>query len=326
MLQPQPFKRLKFQCISNMGLMALKFLDFSFTPENNIPMKENNSILKMIVVPVNLDDASLIIAKQAAELAKDHGAVLHLLHAIDIQTLMGYYTFTNFLRPASFVSLTNQKNSLLQTWQRSLQINYGITITTEVAYGRWEKCILDCAHEKNAGLIALAKPIQKKWQRLFSIDPVEKIMQDSPCQVITLFSNTESVNQWKNVVIPVIDFIPELRIKTIFRIAKNCHIKIHLITLDNPRRDHNALQLPFIIDTLKMLKSVGNIQVQCSCIKRSLNAEHSFVDYANSIHADALMTSKKLPHSGFGQFWRNLMPRFLQLNSLEPETMYQPSI
>ena len=135
-------------------------------------MQENNSILKTIVVPVNLDDASLSIAKQAAELAKDHGAVLHLLHAINMQTLMGYYTFTNFFRPASFVSLTNQKNSLLLTWQRSLQISFGITITTEIAFGKWENCLLDCANEKNADLIALAKPVQKKWPRLFSKDPV----------------------------------------------------------------------------------------------------------------------------------------------------------
>ena len=118
-------------------------------------------------------------------------------------------------------------------------------------------------------------------------------MQDSPCQVIIFFSNTESVNQWKNIVIPVVGFIPELRIKTIFRIVKNNHLKIHLVTLDDPAREHNAKQFPFIMDTLKILKSVGNIQVQCSCIKQSLNAEHSFVDYANSIHADALMISKK---------------------------------
>ncbi|MEO7531143.1 MAG: universal stress protein [Sediminibacterium sp.] len=289
-------------------------------------MKENNGIIKTILVPVNLDDSSLVIAKQAAELAKDHGAILHLLHPIDSQTLTGYYTFTNFLRPASFVSLTNQKNNLLQTWQRSLKIMYGISITTEVAYGKWGKCILDCANEKKVDLIALAKPVQKKWWGMFLADPVERIMQDSPCQVITFFSNTESVNQWKNIVIPVAGFIPELRIKTIFRIAKNSQIKIHLVTLDNSGRERNAPQFPFIMDTLKMLKSVGNIQVQCSCIKPGLNAEHSFVDYANSIHADALMTGKKMPGSGFRKFWRNLVPRFLQFNSLEPETMYQPSI
>ena len=75
-----------------------------------------------------------------------------------------------------------------------------------------------------------------------------------------------------------------------------------------------------------MLKSVCNLQVQCSCIKPGINPEQSFVDYANSIQADALMTSKKIPQSGLGQFWRNLLPRFLKLNAFEPDTIYQPSI
>lgn len=289
-------------------------------------MKEPYDILKTIIVPVNLDKASLAIVRQAAELARDHGAVVHLLHIIDTQVRTGYVAFADFLRPASLLSLTNRKSAMLQTWQSSLQVIYGVTITTEVVCGKWENCILDCAREKKADLIAVSKPVQKKWKGFFRTDPVEKIIQNSPCQVITFFSNTESIEQWKNIVIPVVGFVPELRIKTIFRIARNSHVKIHLITLAPIRKEGSLTQFPFIIDTLKMLKSTGNIQVQCSCIKAGVNAEHDFVVYANSIQADVLITSRKIPHSGFSKLWRGLIPGFLQFSSFDPETMYQPSV
>ncbi|MEO8171520.1 MAG: universal stress protein [Sediminibacterium sp.] len=289
-------------------------------------MKENYNIVKKILVPVNFDDASLAIAKQAAELAKDHDAVLHLLHVIDRETMSGYYPFTNFTRRASCVSLANQRNGLLQTWQRSMQILYDIRIETSIGYEKWEKSVLAATTETEADLVVLPKPGKQGWKSFFYGDPIESVIQKSTCQVVTFFSESSSIHEWKNIVIPVQGFIPELRIKTIFRIARKNRIKIHLITLNQPVKDFATPQFPFIVDTLKMLKSAGNIQIQCSCIKRNKNAEHSFIEYANSVHADALMTNKRIKGNGLKNFWQNTLSRFLQFNSFEPGTTYQPSM
>jgi hypothetical protein len=121
-------------------------------------------------------------------------------------------------------------------------------------------------------------------------------------------------------------FIPEIRIKTIYHIAKNSQAKIHLVTLDNTRSDNNNTQFSFIMDTLKILKSAGNIQVECSCIKRGINPERSFVDYAARVNADVLMTNKRVSYSGLQTLFRNLAKPFLKMNYYGSKTSYQPTL
>jgi nucleotide-binding universal stress UspA family protein len=289
-------------------------------------MKESNPVLKRILLPVNLDEASLAMAKQVAELAKDHGAAMLLLHVVDTEPLLGKQAFSSFFCTDSFIANINHKNALLKTWQRSLQVLYGIHISIEVCYGNWVSSILSVATEKKADLIALTRPPARRWLAGFRRNPVETVMRRSPCQVMTLFSVAPSTSEWKNIVIPVIGFIPEIRIKTIYHIARNSQVKIHLVTLDNTGAGRNNPEFSFIMDTLKILKSAGNIQVECSCIKRSANPEHSFVEYADRVHADVLLTSKRIPHSGWQVFWRGILKPFLKLNYHEPETIYQPSL
>jgi nucleotide-binding universal stress UspA family protein len=271
-------------------------------------MKESNPVLKRILLTVNLDDASLAMAKQVAELAKDHGAALLLLHVADT-------AFSGFFCTESFIAKINHKNALLKTWQRSLQVVYGIQVSIEVCYGNRATCILSAAREKNADLVALTRPPARKWWAGFKRDPVETVMRRSPCQVMTLFSEAPSTSEWKNIVIPVIGFIPEIRIKTIYRIARNSQVKIHLVTLDNTGAGQSSPEFSFIMDTLKILKSAGNIQVECSCIKRSANPEQSFVQYADKIQADVLMTSKRIPQSGWQAFRRGMLRPFQKLNA-----------
>jgi nucleotide-binding universal stress UspA family protein len=136
-------------------------------------MKESNPVLKRILLTVNLDDASLAMAKQVAELAKDHGAALLLLHVADT-------AFSGFFCTESFIAKINHKNALLKTWQRSLQVVYGIQVSIEVCYGNRATCILSAAREKNADLVALTRPPARKWWAGLKRDPVETVMRPQP--------------------------------------------------------------------------------------------------------------------------------------------------
>jgi nucleotide-binding universal stress UspA family protein len=143
-------------------------------------MKENNPIVKRILLPVNLDDVSLVMAKQVAELAKDHGATLLLLHVIDTENVFRKQTFSGFFCTESFVATINHKNALLKTWQRSLQVSYGIHVSVEVSYGNWANAILSVAAAKNADLIALTKPPAKHWWAF-----LKKILLKPSCAAAT---------------------------------------------------------------------------------------------------------------------------------------------
>ncbi|NCI50821.1 universal stress protein [Sediminibacterium roseum] len=286
-------------------------------------MNESAPIVKRILLPVNLDQVSLAMARQVAGLAKDHGAALLLLHVADAENISFGKLLNRFFCTDSFVSNINHKDALLKTWQRNLQVSYGIPVSGEVCCGDWAGCILSAATARKVDMVALTRPPEQRWWTIFKNDPLETVMRRSPCQVMTLFSSAPGTNEWKNIVIPVTGFVPETRLKTIYPVARNNKVKIHLITIDN---NDNSPQFSFIMDTLKILKAAGNIQVECNCIKRSMNPEQSFVEYAGRVNADVLMTAKRLPYLGFRHFWRRLLRPFSKLSRYEPGTLYRPSL
>lgn len=255
-----------------------------------------NYAVKTILVPVEITTNYLSFAKQAAELAKQHGAEIHLLHIADIGACR-LSNFPWFVSPRVLSNLVKEKTSLLDTWERWIENDYSIKVTTTVDFGRKQKGILQYASKIKADLIALLQePTKKKWFSLWP-SPVEQIIKRSPCQVITFFSDKNSIAEWKQVVIPVTDFIPELRIRTIIDTAKIFKLKIHLVTIPTGNLDNQRADFYFLTETLKRLKPAGNVQVECCCLETGNSPVASFLKYTKSVGADILMTNMKFVDS-----------------------------
>lgn len=250
------------------------------------------NIIHRIIVPVNLDKAHLSIARQAAELAAEHGAVIDLVHVMKIPFLFSHSMFpqANFI---STVTLADQHKTILNTWKRWLEKEYKIRVLINVQWGNWKKIITGYAKKTEADVIALMQPMERSWLDNIIKNPVEYVIEKSKCQVITFFSEKEHISDWKNIVIPVTDFIPEQRIKTILEIARAYKIKLHLVTLGDPNPAVQGPGFPFVTGALKLLKSMGNVQVECCCIQKTSGRVNCYMDYAKLVNADVLMTRVK---------------------------------
>lgn len=248
-------------------------------------------IIENILVPVKLDSEHLAIVKQVAELAKEHESEIHLLYMAETafafgDPMMPWYTMAKY-----FYSKSSEKKSLLMTWKRWVEKNYGIKVTVAVDWGSWQKGVLGYAERSSADLIILKEqPAIKKWF-WFGKTPAEYVMSNSPCQVITLSAKNQTMMDWKQIVIPVTNFIPELRIKTIINIAKALKLKIHLITISPNEHSKQSRGFYFLTETLKRLKPSANIQVECKCLSMERNPAYSFLKYSGKVGADVLMTS-----------------------------------
>lgn len=251
-----------------------------------------NTSIRYILLPVQLDTASLSVARQAAEFAAKHNADLHLLHIADMKECQKRF-FNLFTRSGAndYHRITRQKTDMLNTWKRWLGKEYNINVSTTVDWGNWKKNILKHAEETGADLIALAEDPKHTKRTFFKISPLEQIIEKSPCQVITFFPGRHSMQEWKQVVIPVTRCIPVTRIQTIVDVAKQLSLKIHLVTMSGREIAGQASDFYFLTETLKRLKPAGNIQVECRCLKNESNPVSGFISYARSIGADLLMTN-----------------------------------
>ena len=252
-----------------------------------------HQIIKNILVPLDFSANNLSFVKQVAELAKQHGAEMHLLYTTNIRDWRSS-TFPWLISPNEFSELVKEKTSLLTIWKRWLERDYGIRVTTIISYDKKEREILHQIEMVNADLVALLEqPQMNKW---FAFWPttVERIIKKSPCQVITFFSDKATISDWKQVVIPITDFIPELRIQTIIDTAKIFKLKIHLVTIPLSGIESRPADFFYLTETLKRLKPAGNVQVECRCLKNGSSPIAIFLSYARSIGADIMMTNMQV--------------------------------
>lgn len=252
-----------------------------------------DKVVKNIVMPVKFDSVHLAIVKQVAELAKEHAATLHLLYISECRYIFGDSMLPWFSLAKNQYTHASEKTALLQTWKRWVETQYGIKVTTAMNWGSWKKNILAYLNNADADLLVL--PEQKEERKKFRIwkTPLEYIMGKSPCQVITLSAKNQTINDWKQIVIPITDFIPEQRIRTIIDIAKTLKLKIHLITVSPPDSAKKPNGFFFLTETLKRLKPLANIQVECKFLPMEKNPAYSYIQYTGRVGADVLLTNKK---------------------------------
>jgi hypothetical protein len=252
------------------------------------------SAIRSILVPVQADAASLSFAGQAAEIAKEHKAELHLLQTAGMYECRNHFlNLFTFAGVKDYHRLTNEKTALLNTWKKWLEKEYSIPVSITVDWGRWKDTLLKHAERSGADLIVLREEPAHMKQRWFRITELEGILEESPCQVITILGGHKGMQEWKQVVMPVTDDIPEKRIYTITEIAKKLKLKIHLVTVAGSERKNRQSDFYFLTETLKRLKPAGNIQVECRCLNENSNPSHSFLHYAQAVGADLLMTNMR---------------------------------
>lgn len=245
-------------------------------------------LVRRILMPVTLDAEFLPAIKQVAELAENHGAELHLLYVGDPAV---YKPQLWWFHPKVIpLGLTAEKKSLLQMLKEIICREHSISIHTAVEWGKWRTTVLSHATSIDADLIVLNETVVPKNKFPILKSNLAYIIERSPCQVITLFAAKTPAETWKQVVIPITDFIPEIRLRTIMETAISQKMKIHLITVGSDESSQRSTDFYFLTETLKRLKLAAHLQVECKCLDNNYSPLESFLSYTRSVGADLLMT------------------------------------
>lgn len=202
-------------------------------------------------------------------------------------------TPSNFWRKIFYYRKDNIKwrkeFAIFNAFKRRAEIELGSKISFKVNRGNQKKNVLNYANFINADTIVLKTEFKySKWY-FINEPPVAYLLRKSNCQTITLFTNNSSIYSWQNVVLPVSSFIPRTQLQIIIKAARSFKIKIHLIGTD-----HTNEGFYFLTETLKILKSTGNIKVECQYLNIMYNDVSGLFKYCDLVNADALITSERV--------------------------------
>lgn len=246
---------------------------------------------KKILVPTNFSEPAFRVLLHAAVLAEQTGAEIHLVHVIHYSALsMMRAPEINLISPTSFSVFLETKKQQMESLRRWVLEKYTVTIHTALPEGNIVHQLRDYVLKETIDLVLLHDTAKTTlWKRLFG-NNASAIQQKLAVPVITILDSTEKPFNWNDVVIPVTDFVPEARIKTIAAFAEKFRITIHFVAI----RAWGTARRPLgiLMQSLQFISSQCNTRVICKELKgERLHAAAR--NYAVKIHANALMENNE---------------------------------
>ncbi len=244
-----------------------------------------SKLINNILIPLTENNLNLHVINQVSYLLIGNNATIFLLYTAS--------TPVNFWRRIFYsrkrTSQWRKEFALFIDFKNQVQLQLGLKVRFRINWGNYKKSILNYAQLIHAHTIILKDDTtDAKWFRLKE-SPTAYLIRKCSCQIITLFNDNKHISNWKNVVLPVTSFIPQIGIQTIINAAKAFNIKIHLIGTDQSTKGFY-----FLTETLKIFKSTGNIKVECQYLETKENTVKSFLHYCHLVNADAFLTSVQM--------------------------------
>lgn len=149
-----------------------------------VPSTQKTFEIKTIVAPVDFSQASLDSLRYAAELARERGALLQIMHSFVIPELTGLQSSSR-IAAAQIQQLSAGKRQQIREYSSSVDlgdIEHAITIVQDVPH----RAIIDFSRREGADLICMGSHGRRGWARFFLGNTAERVLHGAPCTVVTV--------------------------------------------------------------------------------------------------------------------------------------------
>ncbi|MBI2486469.1 MAG: universal stress protein [Deltaproteobacteria bacterium] len=160
-----------------LGGTAIKVLRRSSLPVLTVREGRKGLDIKRILVPTDMSHGLSKDFKYAVKLSKEFGAIIHLLNIIEVGEFDFPLEIVEQLKGFSFRELKENIGKV--------NIEERIETRIEVAKNAW-RGIVKFAEEKDIDLIVMMTYGGRKYKGDFIGSVAEKVIQESPCPVITM--------------------------------------------------------------------------------------------------------------------------------------------
>ncbi len=146
--------------------------------------KEGVSMFKKILCPVDFSEFTKDVVAYAADISRQYGAELHVLHVIPNLT---YFTpYESFLTPENLVAMEKNIQDEVDRDFKKVLSAVGIDVRKVVRTGVAFVEIIDYAKTEGIDLIVMGTHGRSGIEHILIGNVAEKVVRKSPCPVMTI--------------------------------------------------------------------------------------------------------------------------------------------
>lgn len=137
--------------------------------------------ISKILVPVDFSDDSRLALDYGVQMARQFGALLHLLHVVEMPVFAAYSGLSmSDLHPEIHAE---QARIEMAEWAATVS---GVAVTTEVVVGHPADAIISYANGQKVELIVIATHGRRGLSRLLMGSTTERVVRTADCPVLTI--------------------------------------------------------------------------------------------------------------------------------------------
>ncbi len=242
--------------------------------------------IKRILTPTDFSKNGNLAVKQAASIASEHKAELHILHAVEIPvSAFNIYSYDMLQEDISAIVKVAQ-NKLNEL---SLQIKKEFNITVKVicSTGNPALAITDAVNNKKIDLVVMGTHGAHGFNEHYAGSNAYKTVTLCTCPVITFQLNVKRTG-FNNIVLPIDDcFESRQKVDFTIALAKKYNSKIHIIGITDQNSDSDFQK--FKVKLLSVEKAAKKAGV--NFITKILKTSHFGLEtlrYARKVKADLI--------------------------------------
>jgi hypothetical protein len=234
-----------------------------------------------ILVPVTFNKKTDIIIKKAIAFANQLDCHLHLLHINQQSFLATIHNFLSDKETRGRVDATKQFRMFALQKKYQGQMKDGLKLFTAFQKGSREELIEKYAETQSVDMILLDDQV-----KLFD-GPLDtnRLAYKINCPVLSM-SHTQATDHFKDIILPIGDYLPVNKIRIAVYLAKKFDSSIHLIALEKSGAETD--DLTGMKKAFRVLKENTDVPVLCTTIAGQSLSRIS-VHYAQTVRAGLIV-------------------------------------
>ncbi len=243
--------------------------------------------MEKILVPTDFSEASENAAAFAADIARDTGADLYLLHVMEIPTHSTNYTFEEYQEVPEGVALMKAAKERFKQFKEK-PIFKGVNVVEAVQFERTYENIVQQAKKHDIDLIVMGSHGATGMKEMFVGSNTERVVRMAHCPVFTIKSSVkpDQIDQ----MVFASDFNPEIyssfpRIK---QLADLFNAKLHLLKVVTPNSFETSAKSKQEMEDFAKEFELKNYTVN---IYNDEYIEAGILNFSESVNADLISLS-----------------------------------
>ena len=270
----------------------------------------NNKNVHRILIPVDFSPAAKCAIDYGAFLANGFRADVLLLHAVEGINRYPRDWFDGDTSGGGKEFIQSKVTEKLGDIAESITKKYGIYVQSLLTTGRPSSKIAEAVVERDIDLIVMGAHGLSGFEEFFMGSTAHKVVNMSPCPVITVPENFNSA-EIKTVVLPIDDTKhSRQKVSNAIPIAAKCNSVVHILGLMHSSDKSDIAKFNIKINTVEEAAKKAGLKYITKVIKAG-NIAMETMKYAQDVKADmlAIMTDHESNMTGMfmGAFARQIV-------------------